>query len=152
MPEELPPEDATPDSTFTRKHWARMNQSAKFQLPLYCGLLNASQGLVQMRGLGMFRLKGITDPVMLVQAWLPALDARSDTFPALSGAIGELRTKSLSYLLKNTGPDEHDSTASSMDPHDPDSEPGSYRNVAIEHLNGRKPDFDHQLVAQLLNT
>eukprot|EP00951_Prasinocladus_malaysianus_P014253 scaffold108353_cov37-Prasinocladus_malaysianus.AAC.1 len=68
-----------------------MNQGAIFDEQLQdCDLPPSLSGPIHMKGLGLYRLKGIKLPTMLVQAWLPALDASSVAFPAVKGNVAEL--------------------------------------------------------------
>eukprot|EP00951_Prasinocladus_malaysianus_P020738 scaffold170178_cov45-Prasinocladus_malaysianus.AAC.1 len=61
----------------------QMNDEAKFHLDL--------DGRVVLQGLGLFHLKGIKEPLMLVEACDKALTYRSEAFPRPKGNVAEIR-------------------------------------------------------------
>lgn len=48
-------------------------------------------GSVSLQGMGLFKLKGIADPVSLAQAWAPELNARAASLPTPANCIVDLK-------------------------------------------------------------
>ena len=68
--------------------YRQVDNAARFEAELPCPTASWGESqTVVMRGLGLFRLKGLPAPVPLVEAWLPETQARTDEFPEPKGAV-----------------------------------------------------------------
>lgn len=73
--------EAMTGTAMGRKLLRSMDRMARWDEQLMDVPTGEGQALVNMRGLGLYKLKGIDEPVSLVQAWLPALDELSSSLP-----------------------------------------------------------------------